>query len=89
MAEGFYWLNKAVKVAENAEQKKALELLIEFYKTGDLKKFDEYNIAWVADVNSTLDVVNGFIEVYQDALGKKGSFESVVSIKDFEATKKI
>lgn len=84
-----YWLDKAVKVAENAEQKKALELLIEFYKTGDLKKFDEYNIAWVADVNSTLDVVNGFIEVYQDALGKKGSFESVVSIKDFEATKKI
>ncbi|MCB0820373.1 MAG: dihydrofolate reductase [Bacteroidetes bacterium] len=84
-----YWLEKASGVAENAEQKKALDLLIEFYKTGDLKKFDEYNIAWVADVNSTLDVVNGFIEVYQDALGKKGSFESVVSIKDFEATKKI
>lgn len=84
-----YWLEKASGVAENAEQKKALDLLIEFYKTGDLKKFDEYNIAWVADVNSTIDVVNGFIEVYQDALGKKGSFESVVSLKDFEATKKI
>lgn len=84
-----YWLEKASTVAENAEQKKALDLLIEYYKTGDLRKFDEYNIAWVADVNSTIDVVNGFIEVYQDALGKKGSFESVVSIKDFEATKKI
>jgi len=84
-----YWLQKASGVAENAEQKKALDLLVEFYKTGDLKKFDEYNVAWVADVNSTIDVVNGFIEVYQDALGKKGSFESVVSIKDFEATKKI
>ncbi|MEX1188854.1 MAG: dihydrofolate reductase [Bacteroidia bacterium] len=84
-----YWLEKAETVAENDQQKKALQLLVEYYKTGDLKKFDEYNIAWVADVNSTLDVVNGFIEVYQDALGKKGSFESVVSIKDFEATKKI
>jgi dipeptidyl-peptidase-3 len=84
-----YWLQKASGVAENAEQKKALDLLIDYYKTGDLKKFDEYNIAWVADVNSTIDVVNGFIEVYQDALGKKGSYESVVSIKDFEATKKI
>lgn len=84
-----YWLEKAVKVAENDEQRLALKLLIEFYQTGDLKKFDEYSIAWVKDVNSTLDVVNGFIEVYQDAVGKKGSFEAVVSIKDFEATKKI
>ncbi len=84
-----YWLEKAASVAETPEQKKSLDLLVEYYKTGDLEKFDEYNIAWVSDVNSTIDNVNGFIEVYQDALGKRGSFEAVVSIKDFEATKMI
>ncbi len=84
-----FWLEKAAAVAETPEQKKSLDLLVEYYKTGDLEKFDEYNIAWVSDVNSTIDNVNGFIEVYQDALGKRGSFEAVVSIKDFEATKMI
>lgn len=84
-----YWLEKAVNVAENENQKTALKLLVEYYKTGDLKKWDEYNIAWVADVNSRIDVVNGFIEVYDDAIGKRASFESVVSIKDMEATKMI
>ncbi|MEZ5035494.1 MAG: hypothetical protein R2796_10930 [Chitinophagaceae bacterium] len=84
-----YWLKKAADVAENQDQKKALLLLIDYYKTGDLKKFDEYNIAWVNDVNSRIDVVNGFIEVYLDPLGIKGSFESVVSMKDMEATKRI
>lgn len=84
-----YWLEKAVNVAENDKQKAALVLLVEFYKTGDLKKWDEYNIAWVADVNSRIDVVNGFIEVYGDAIGKRASYESVVSIKDMEATKRI
>ncbi len=83
------WLEKAVTVAENDQQKKALELLIKFYRTGDLKTFDDYSIAWVNDVNSRIDVVNGFIEVYLDAIGKKGSFESVVSMKDIEATKRI
>ena len=83
------WLEKASSVAENANQKKALDLLIQYYKTGDLKTFDEYSIAWVEDVNSRLDVVNGFIEVYLDPIGKKGSYESVVSMKDMEATKKI
>jgi dipeptidyl-peptidase-3 len=83
------WLEKAVTVAENAEQKKALELLIQFYKTGDLATFDKYSIAWVGDINSRLDVVNGFIEVYLDPTGKKGSWESVVSMKDLEATKRI
>ncbi len=83
------WLEKAVTVAENDKQKKALELLIQFYRTGDLKTFDDYSIAWVADVDSRIDVVNGFIEVYLDAIGKKGSFESVVSLKDMEATKRI
>ncbi|MEO6832493.1 MAG: hypothetical protein ABI378_08650 [Chitinophagaceae bacterium] len=83
------WLEKAVTVAENAQQKTALQLLIKFYQTGDLKIFDDYSIAWVKDVNSRVDVVNGFIEVYLDAIGKKGSFESIVSIKDMEETKRI
>ncbi|RYE22761.1 MAG: dihydrofolate reductase [Sphingobacteriales bacterium] len=83
------WLEKAVTVAENEQQKKTLQLLIQFYRTGDLKTFDDYSIAWVSDVNSRIDVVNGFIEVYLDAIGKKGSFESVVSMKDIEATKRI
>lgn len=84
-----YWLEKAVTVAENDKQKKALQLLIQYYKTGDLKTFDEYSIAWVEDTDSRIDVVNGFIEVYLDAIGKKGSFESCVSMKDMEATKRI
>lgn len=84
-----YWLEKAITVAENAEQKDALLKLVVFYKSGSLKDFDDYNIAWVKDSKSAIDVVNGFIEVYEDPLGKKGTFESVVSIKDFEASKRI
>jgi dipeptidyl-peptidase-3 len=84
-----YWMEKASQVAENAEQKAALDKLITFYKTGSLQDFDEYNIAWVKDVNSTIDVVNGFIEVYTDPLGFKGSWEATVSIKDMEASKRI
>ncbi|MBC7384012.1 MAG: dihydrofolate reductase [Bacteroidia bacterium] len=84
-----YWLEKAVPLAENEQQKKTLQLLVEYFKTGDLKKWDEYNIAWVSDTESRLDVVNGFIEVYDDAIGKRASFESVVSLKDMEATKRI
>jgi dipeptidyl-peptidase-3 len=83
------WLEKATTVAENEQQKKTLELLIKYYKTGDLKAFDDYSIAWVNDTASRIDVVNGFIEVYLDAIGKKGSFESTVSMKDMEATKRI
>jgi len=83
-----YWLEKAVTVAENETQKKSLLKLIEFYKTGDLRTFDEYSILWLNDTNSTVDVVNGFIEVYGDPLGKKGSFQSMVSIRDFEASKR-
>jgi dipeptidyl-peptidase-3 len=83
------WLEKAATVAENDAQKTALEKLVKFYKSGNLVDFDEYNIAWVQDTASAVDVVNGFIEVYQDPLGKKGSFESVVSVKDFEASKRI
>ncbi|PBQ34783.1 dihydrofolate reductase [Sphingobacteriaceae bacterium] len=84
-----YWLEKAITVAENDKQKASLEALVKFYKSGDLVDFDLYNIAWVKDTESAVDVVNGFIEVYEDPLGKKGSFESVVSIKDFEASKRI
>jgi dipeptidyl-peptidase-3 len=84
-----YWLEKAVTVAENANQKDALQKLIKFYKTGDLKDFDAYNIAWVKDTASRIDVVNGFIEVYGDPMGMRGSYESVVSLKDMEATKRI
>lgn len=81
-----FWLNKAITVSENPEQKKSLELLVNFYQTGDLKKWDEYNIAWVKDVNSSIDVINGFIEVYHDPLGMRANFESAIEIKDFEAS---
>jgi dipeptidyl-peptidase-3 len=84
-----YWLEKASTVAENAQQKKALDLLIKYYRSGDLKTFDDYSIAWANDTASRLDAVNGFIEVYLDAIGKKGSYESVVSLKDLEMTKRI
>ncbi len=84
-----FWLQKAITVAENPKQKKALELLEEYYKTGDLKTWDAYNIAWVQDTESMIDVVNGFIEVYGDPLGMRASYESVVSFRDMEATKRI
>ncbi|MCZ2356494.1 MAG: dipeptidyl peptidase 3 [Bacteroidia bacterium] len=84
-----FWLEKAVAVAENDVQKKTLQLLVDFYKTGSLKTFDEYNISWVQDTAASVDVVNGFIEVYGDPLGYKAAYESVVSFKDMEATKRI
>jgi dipeptidyl-peptidase-3 len=84
-----YWLDKAASVAENEQQGKALTLLAKYYRSGDLKDFDDYSIAWVKDINSDVDVVNGFIEVYDDPLAYRGSFESVVSVKDHETTKVI
>ena len=84
-----YWLKKAVTVAENEIQRQSFDKLIEFYKSGNMKIWDEYNIIWIQDTESIVDMVNGFIEVYNDPLGYRGSFESVVSIKDFEATKRI
>ncbi len=84
-----YWLDKAKTVAESDLQKRAFEKLIEYYKTGDLKIWDEYNILWVQDTVSQVDVVNGFIEVYNDPIGYRGSYESIVSIKDMEASKRI
>jgi dipeptidyl-peptidase-3 len=89
ISEIVHWLDKAATVAENEQQKKALTLLAKYFRSGDLKDFDEYSIAWVKDINSDVDVVNGFIEVYDDPLGYRGSFESVVSVKDHHATKVI
>jgi dipeptidyl-peptidase-3 len=83
------WLEKAVLVAEDTAQKRSLQLLVQYYKTGDLKTFDDYSIAWVADTAARIDAVNGFIEVYLDAIGKKASYESTVSMKDLEETKRI
>jgi dipeptidyl-peptidase-3 len=84
-----YWLEQAIGVAENNEQRTALERLVQYYRSGDLADFDAYNIAWVADTESMIDVINGFIEVYSDPLGMRGSFESVVSFRDEEATRRI
>ena len=81
-----YWLNKAISVAENNQQKEVIELLVSYYETGDLKTFDDYNIAWLNDQESRIDFVNGFIETYGDPLGIKASWESVVNFKDLEAT---
>ena len=83
-----FWLEKAIIVAENPIQKATLSKLVDFYRTGDLDAFDEYNILWLQDTKSLIDVVNGFIEVYGDPLGRKGTFESVVSIRDVESTKR-
>jgi len=84
-----YWLEQALTVTENEAQHRALELLVQYYRSGDLADFDAYNVAWVADVSSVVDVINGFIEVYSDPLGYRGSFESVVSIRDEESTRRI
>ncbi len=84
-----YWLEKAVKVAENDQQAKALEKLIEYYKTGDLKTWDDYNVLWAESTEGDIDWINGFIEVYGDALGKRASYESIVQITDFEASKQM
>ncbi|MGB0431293.1 MAG: dipeptidyl-peptidase 3 family protein [Bacteroidia bacterium] len=84
-----YWLRKASTVAENETQAKTLELLVKFYETGNLRDWDKYNITWVTDTSSVVDVINGYIEVYGDPLGYKATFESVVSIKDFDASKRM
>ena len=83
-----YWLEKALAVAENAEQKAVIEKLIKYYKSGSLEDFDDYCIAWVKDLNSHIDFVNGFTESYGDPLGMKASWESIVNFKDIEATKR-
>ena len=82
-----YWLEKALTVAENDKQKAVIEKMIQFYKDGDLKTFDEYAILWVKDLDSRVDFVNGFTESYGDPLGMKASWESIVNFKDLVATK--
>ena len=84
-----FWLEKAKGVAENDKQAKAFELLIKYYKTGDLKTWDDYNIAWAETTEGDIDYINSFIEVYNDPKGYRGSYESIVEIKDFEMSKKM
>ncbi|WP_416384503.1 dipeptidyl-peptidase 3 family protein [Salinimicrobium sp. HB62] len=84
-----FWLEKAKGVAENQQQADALGLLIDYYKTGDLQTWDEYNIAWVKATEGNIDYINSFIEVYNDPLGYTGSYETIVQIKDFDMSKKM
>ena len=83
-----YWLRRAAQVAEDSHQKAVIDALTDFYITGDLKTFDRYSILWVADVQPRVDFVNGFIETYEDPLGMRGSWESLVNFKDLEATRR-
>ena len=83
------WLEKAKGVAENEKQAKGLELLIDYYETGDLKTWDEYNVAWVEATEGEIDYINSFIEVYNDPLGYRGSYETIVEIKDFDMSAKM
>ena len=83
-----YWLKKASEVAENERQQHVIQLLIAYYETGDLKLFNDYCIEWVGEHDGRIDFVNGFIEVYGDPLGMKGSWEGIVEYKDLEATKR-
>lgn len=83
------WLEKAQEVAENEAQGEALGLLIKYYKTGDLQTWDDYNVAWTAATDGNVDYINSFIEVYNDPLGYRGSYETVVQIKDFDMSEKM
>lgn len=81
-----YWLEKAKEYSQTEHQKLTIELLIKYYKTGDLKIFDEYSIEWIKETESPIDFINGFIEVYGDSLAYKASWESIVNFTDIEAT---
>ncbi|WP_378187041.1 dihydrofolate reductase [Aquimarina sp. W85] len=83
------WLKKAKEVAENEAQGNAIGLLIEYYKTGDLQVWDDYNVAWTAATEGNIDYINSFIEVYNDPLGYRGSYETIVQIKDFDMSEKM
>ncbi len=80
------WLEKAATVAESPDQAKALGLLIKYYKTGDLKVWDDYNILWASTTKGDIDYIHGFVEVYNDPMGYRGSFESIIQINDFDAS---
>ncbi|MCC9071164.1 dipeptidyl peptidase 3 [Flavobacterium sp. F-65] len=84
-----FWLEKAKTVAENKKQGDAIGLLIEYYRTGSLKTWDDYNIAWLHATEGNIDYISGFIEVYNDPLGYRGSYEGVVQIKDFDMSAKM
>lgn len=83
-----FWLEKAVEVAENPKQQEVIQKLIEFYKTGDLRAFDEYSILWIQEQEGFIDFTNGFIETYGDPLGMKASWEGYVNLKDQAATER-
>ncbi|GGZ77042.1 dipeptidyl-peptidase 3 family protein [Algibacter mikhailovii] len=83
------WLELAQEVAENEAQGKALGLLIEYYRTGDLQTWDDYNVAWTGATEGNIDYINGFIEVYNDPLGYRGSYESIIEINDFDMSQKM
>lgn len=84
-----YWLDLAKTVAENDKQANALGLLIKYYQTGDLQTWDDYNVAWVEATEGNIDYINSFIEVYNDPKGYRGSYETIVQIKDFDMSKKM
>ena len=83
-----YWLKKAAEVAENDQQRKVIGLLVDYYETGDLRLFDQYSIEWLKEQEGMVDFINGFIEVYGDPLGLKGSWEGLAEYKDMEATRR-
>lgn len=83
-----FWLEKALNFVENERQENIIELLVKYYKSGDLRVFNEYCIEWVADGESLIDFINGFIEVYDDPLGMKGTWEGLVEYRDMEGTRR-
>ena len=89
ISEIIKWINKAVDVAENKPQGDALKILAEYYSTGDLKTWDDYCVAWTKATEGNIDYINGFIEVYNDPLGLRGSYENIVQINDFDMSRKM
>ena len=89
ISEIIKWVNKAVEVAENKPQGDALKILAEYYKTGDLKTWDDYCVAWTKATEGNIDYINGFIEVYNDPIGLRGSYENIVQINDFDMSRKM
>ena len=89
ISEIIKWINKAVDVAENKPQGDALKILAEYYRTGDLKTWDDYCVAWTKATKGNIDYINGFIEVYNDPLGLRGSYENIVQINDFDMSRKM
>ena len=89
ISEIIKWINKAAEVAENKPQGDALRILSEYYRTGDLKTWDDYCVAWTKATEGNIDYINGFIEVYNDPIGLRGSFENIVQINDFNMSRKM